>query len=146
MRGFLSPDEKQFSDILCLLTPRLQSPTRCSAAPCHPTCVAGDRALALFSTDLCPPCTSFASGLRAPPLASQSFQVPQAHFLLLNIPENSSPTSQAFSCIFLRQRSLWPSAIPRTLQGLRGTILNADFYYYYYFLLYFKDRSNRKMG
>lgn len=73
---------------------------------------------------------SFASGLRAPPLASQSFQVPWAHFLLLSIPENSSPTSQAFSCLFLKKRSFWPSVIPRTLQGLRSTILNTDFYFF----------------
>ena len=92
---------------------------------------------------LCPPCASSASGLRASPLASQSFQV-WAHLLLLNIPENSSPTSQAFSCIFLRQQSLWPSAIPRSLQGLRGTILNADFYYYYFLCCILRIEATRK--
>ena len=104
MRGFLSPDEKQFSDISCLLSPHLQSPTRGSAAPCHPTCCRRPCLGFVFYRPVSPP-SSFASGLRAPPLASQSFQVLWAHFLLLSIPENSSLTSQAFSCLFLRQQS-----------------------------------------
>lgn len=145
MRGFLSPDEKQFSAIFCLLSPHLQSPPpRTALLPTATPPVSLETLVGFVFCGLCPLCAFSASGLRAPPLASQSFQV-WAHLLLLNIPENSSPTSQDFSCVFLRQRSLWPSAIPRSLQGLRGTILNADFYYYY-FLLYFKDRSNRKMG